>query len=255
MNKKTILMGAAAAAVLCALDASAQFNYQNGDMIAAFGSSGSTNDVIVDLGSISQYQQAGGAPITRDLSSVLNSVFGGVSGNMYWAVFGVNDGGGNPSVVQNDPNTVWATLARSNPSSQTHAPFIAPYGSGTFQLTLSQIQSIAGDTSPSAATGGGIQDIGSDIAIVSTAIGQFSPLMTSPYSGNFGNEWPYNVLNNGVSVSDLYQNDSAFAHASYLGDFSLDGNGGLTFNPVPEPSTWAMVGSGMLAFFAIRRRK
>ena len=40
MNKNPFLSGTAAAAVLCALDASAQFNYQNGDLLAAFGNGG-----------------------------------------------------------------------------------------------------------------------------------------------------------------------------------------------------------------------
>jgi hypothetical protein len=28
----------------------------------------------------------------------------------------------------------------------------------------------------------------------------------------------------------------------------------LTFNPVPEPSAWVMMGSGVLALLALRRR-
>ena len=55
MKKNAILSGAVAAVALCAMDASAQLNYQNGDLLVAFGNGGAT-DVVVDLGAISNFQ-------------------------------------------------------------------------------------------------------------------------------------------------------------------------------------------------------
>jgi hypothetical protein len=54
----------------------------------------------------------------------------------------------------------------------------------------------------------------------------------------------------------LFQQNPGSANVgSYLGDFELSNDGIMTFNPVPEPSTWAMVGSGMLMLVSGLRRK
>jgi hypothetical protein len=258
MNKKIILSGAVAALVLGTMDASAQFNYQNGDLIAAFGNGGST-DVLVNLGLISTYQQQGIPPFSVNLNSVLTSVFGSVNSSIYWAVFGVNDGGGSggggaPGISQGDPNTIWTTLGRLNPGHQTTAPLIQG-GSSQFQLPLTDIESIGNVTSPSQASPGLIVDVSPGVEEVSTSVGNFTPMMTNPYNGNFQGDWYYNVLNHGAGVSDFYQNDPSLSRASYLGNFALDPTGNLTFNPVPEPSTWAMAGSGFLLLLALRRRR
>ena len=159
-----------------------------------------------------------------------------------------------PTITQGDPNTVWTTLARSNPANQTHAPFIQG-NSSSFGLAVGDIESIGNVTSPNQASPGLIVDFAPGIEEVSTSVGNFTPYMTSPYSGNLPElTGIYNTLNHGVGVSDLYQNDPSTTIASYLGDFSLNSAGVLTFNPVPEPSSWAMIGSGVLALLAIRRR-
>jgi hypothetical protein len=57
-------------------------------------------------------------------------------------------------------------------------------------------------------------------------------------------------------VLDLYQYDPGTANlGQYLGNFSLNPAGALLFTPVavPEPTTWAMFGSGLIAFAAARR--
>jgi hypothetical protein len=86
-------------------------------------------------------------------------------------------------------------------------------------------------------------------------VGNYSTMMSNPYNGNLQGDWYYNVLNHGAGVSDLYQNDPNATRASYLGNFSLNSSGLLTFQPVPEPSSWAMLGSGILVLIALRRRR
>ena len=76
--------------------------------------------------------------------------------------------------------------------------------------------------------------------------------------GDFNGTWAPSVENlttGGTTTSDLFQqNPGAANNGIYLGSFSMDG-GTLSFSPVPEPSTWAMIGSGAFALLALRRRK
>jgi len=254
MKKHIFLSGAVAAVALGAMNAPAQFNYQNGDMIAAFGNGGST-DVIIDLGSIAQFQTFNYATYSWDLSNVLTNNLGSVNGNVYWSVFGVNDTSISPSngsVSQSDPNTVWVTLGRANPAVQTHAPQVG--SSALQQLAVGDIETIASLTNPSQAGPGMIADYAPGIELVNTSLGGYSPMMTGAFSGNFQGDWSYNILNSGAGVSDLYQSDPTAVRAAYLGNFTLDSSGLLSFNEVPEPSAWTMLGSGFLALYAIRRR-
>jgi hypothetical protein len=257
MKKYKILSGVVAAAVLGGASAMAQFNYHNGDMLAAFGNGGST-DVIVDLGQISNFQ-AGAVTQTFNLNAVLTATFGSVNSGLYWSVFGVNDTsiGGNGSVTQTDANTMWNTLARSNPANKTTTPFVGG-SSASQQLPVGDIETIGNLTSPNQAGPGMIVDYAPGIELVDTSLGGYSPMMNNPYNGNFQGDWTYNILNHGVGVSDLYQSDPGnhfSQRATYLGNFDLSSGGSLTFNAVPEPSTWAMIGTGLLTFLAIRRRQ
>jgi hypothetical protein len=260
MKKFKFLSAALAAAVLGGSSAMAAFNYQNGDLVLALGngvgsSVGQNTDVLVDLGSLSQFQSPGGSPFSYNLNSVITSVFGSVSGSIYWGIFGVNDSFGNPSVSQNDPNTIWTTLKRSNPAIKTANPHV---DNATFAgFTVGDIEQISNFTHPGDANPGIITDFSAGIELIDSTQSPFSAQMTSPYSGNFQGDWAYNILNSGIGTSDLYQSDPGdiTARGAYLGKFSLDSGGTLTFSPVPEPATWAMIGSGALALFALLRRR
>lgn len=260
MKHHTILTAALAAAVLSGVNAMAQFNYQNGDLLVGFGNGGGT-DVIVDLGSIANFQN--GIANSWDLSSVLTSTFGSVNSSIYWAVFGVNDttqSSYNASVVQTSPYSVWSSLARSNPGVQNGTPNVS--GNANSQhLAANQIESIANLTSPGEANPGLIVDYAPGIEKVATSLGGYSSIMNStsdPGAGNLAETWAYNMLNNGAGVSDLFQNDPGnplVTPATYLGDVSLAPNGTLSFNPVPEPASCALIGSGALAVLVFRRRR
>ncbi len=234
-----------AAAVLGGASAMAQFSYSSDNMFAAFGNGGST-DVIVNLGSISSFQN-GSAPGTVDLGAVINDTFGGVSGSIYWSVFAGND----------PTSTVWNTLKRTNPGNKTTTPFVG--GNAESQaLVVGDIASIGSFTSPGLAGSGLITDYAPGIELVSSTVSIYTPMMTGAYAGNFQGDWTYNILNNGVGTSDLYQSapgNHFVNRAVYLGNFSLNNSGILAFSPVPEPSTYAMLGSGALALLALRRRK
>jgi hypothetical protein len=260
MKKNKILSGVAAITALCGVTALAQINYQNGDMLAAFGNGGSV-DVVVDLGAISNFQQpnATGLVSFTGVGTALQSVFGSNLTGVYWSVFGVNDTtiANNTSVSQTDSYTIWNTLARSNPNNQTTAPFVAG-SSAVQQLPALDIETIASLTGPSAAGPGQIVNLSQNIVSVKTSLGGYSSMMNDPYSGNLQGDWTYNIQNVGPGVSDLYQSNPGNRYtqkATYLGDFSLDSSGALTFSPVPEPSTWAMLGGGLICLIGLFRLK
>jgi hypothetical protein len=254
MKKYKILYGVLAAAALCGVDATAQINYQNGDLLAGFRNGGST-EIIMDLGSISLFQQAGAAPFSfNGVSSALTGQFGSLS-SVTWSVFGVNDTSQsifNHSVTQTDANTMWTTKARINPAIQTSAPFVG--GNSSQQLlAVGDVQTIGGLTSTSTP---GVAQISLNIVSVATSLGGYSSLMGNPYNGNLQGDWGYNIENTGPGASDLYQSDpgNPFTQkGSYRGDFVLGPSGTLTFNPVPEPSTWALLGTGLLTLLGARR--
>ena len=253
MNKTKILLGVLASAVLCGTNALAQISYQNGDLLAGFRNGGST-ELIVDLGSIANFQAANYATNFTGVAAAINSVFGSTTG-VYWSVFGANDTSSNPynaAVTQTDPNTLWNTLARSNPNNRTTAPFVT--GNSALQgLAVGNIGSIGGLTSSSIP---GVSDISLNIVSVSTSLGGYSSLMADPNSGNLGGILTYNIENLGAGVSDLYQSNpgSHFTQrGTYLGNFTLAANGVLTFVGVPEPSTWAMFGTGAFSLLALGR--
>ncbi|MGA2029931.1 MAG: PEP-CTERM sorting domain-containing protein, partial [Verrucomicrobiota bacterium] len=181
-----------------------------------------------------------------------------------WSVFGVNDLNNPPdnsSVTQTDPNTLWNTDAASSPT-----PHVS---TSAVQLNVvEEIETIAGSsTSPS--QGGPVTDLtsGSNFGAVEVVNGVTVSGNTTPTgygytptigpNGNFSDEW-YDVENTGASTSDLYQSNPSSSpygtpKATYLGNFVLDSSGDLTFNPAPEPSTWAMLGTGLVSLLAFNR--
>jgi hypothetical protein len=260
MKKYKILTAVMAAAVMGGTSAMAQFNYQNGDMLAAFGNgtAAGSKDIIVDLGSIANFQP-GPATQTWDLSSYMTSQFGGLSSSVYWAVLGANNPGlgtFNHAVWQADTYTFWSTVSRADVNTQNASPDVVR--SRAQNAAVNNIISIGQTTLPGSASPGLITDLAPGVESVDVSAGIFSTEMSTPYNGNLEGSIGYNVLNNGAGVSDLFQNDprsGATTTATYLGNFTLDNTGILTFSPVPEPSTWMMIGSGAAVLLAFRRRK
>ncbi len=257
MKTTKILMGAIASAVLCGTSAMAQISYQNGDLLAGFRNGGTT-ELIVDLGSIANFQAGltGGTynAAFAGVSAAITSTFGSTAG-VYWSVFGVNDTSTSPNngaVTQADANTVWTSLARSNPSIQTAAPHVG--GNSSSQAlavgAIGSIGGIAGSTTP------GVISLSAGIATVNTTLGGYQANMADPFAGNLGGNWGYNIENLGAGTSDFYQSDPGNHYVNKgvdLGNFTLNSSGVFSFSSVPEPSTWAMIGTGALSLLAFRR--
>ena len=124
-------------------------------------------------------------------------------------------------------------------------------------LVANDIDTISGLTTTGAWPG--IANLFVNIVTVPVAAGGYTALMAQGISnGDFAGDWTYNIENAGAGVSDLYQSDpkaNSFDSklATYLGNFSLDNSGSLTFNPVPEPATWSLLGAGVMSLLAARR--
>ncbi len=262
MKKNKILLGVVASVALCGMDATAQINYQNGDLLAGFrsGSGPGVTDVIVDLGSISLYQQkenTAGYPsfqVNANLSSALTSTFGGVS-DVTWSIFGVNDTslGSTALAGQSDANTIWSSKRRNNSSIQSSAPFGDP-SSDSQEHAVVDIEGIGGNTSPGGASPGLIVNLAPGIVSLDSSVASYSPEMSGAFNGNINGDYSYNIERTGSGVLDLYEVNPD-SQGLYLGNFSLDPGGDLTFSPVPEPSTWAMLGTGLMTLIAIRRSR
>ena len=260
MKTTNIIKTAVAAAVLYQAAASADtFTYNTGDLLAAFRKPGSSHDLIVDLGSASVYQNATPGDsfnISGVNSALLTSVFGNMDG-IYWSVFGYVNTSGSPLGAQ---NTIWVTDPRWDITVQND-----PNSSLTFNgqgTVISKMIAIADGATSGTVLGDQIVEVSSSLNIggnpVSYTIGVGS-------LGDFRGTWAPDIENltpagfassSTPEVSDLFQqNPGANNVGGFLGNFQLNNNGTFGFNPVPEPSTWAMLGAGMLMLVSILRRK
>jgi len=265
MKSNKLALLTAAAGVLWSLSASAQFTYNNSDLLLGFRTPGGTSDLLVDIGNVSLYTGTT-VPITISgnyyTSSQLTAA-GLTLNNLYFSVFGDVSPGYSTS---NGPyNTLWVTSPEATPGVQT-SPWSAQT-SGQLATSRSRIESIGAGGNFLGAVNPADPGTNSVSAIVTpdgyNQSGDISYAVGIGTGGNFqGNFGSNNNIENstpgsftsGSVVSDLYEMLPG-QNGIYLGDFVLDSGGTLTFNPapVPEPTTWATFGLGMLGLVGWRR--
>jgi hypothetical protein len=252
--KKMAVLSAVTAGVLCGVNAQAQFNYSQGDLLVGF-SSGAGSDLVVDIGSSSIYTGGVGPSIIygtggQQLYTSAQSTAAGLNiDNLNFSIFG--DLGA---------STLFVSRARSVYTTQT-----TPWNAGSFYAqapTSSRIEGIgagAGDSSNGANS--------STAAIVSSTYssgGDISYTVGLGGNGNFGNTFQGIVdgqtsagFSSGSTplIEDLYELDTIHngQPGKLIGEFELDPNGTFSFTPVPEPSTWAMLGVGMTLLAGVRK--
>ena len=270
MKTTSIIKTAMVAAVLYGTVASADtFTYNNGDLLAAFGKSGSSYDLIVDLGSAANYpastfeSPSGPFVIPGVNSTLLTSMFGGMDG-IYWSVFGYVGTTGSPLGAQ---NTLFVAQPRDYNyiTTQNIARHSLSY-SAQGQVT-SYMSAIADGAMSGTVLANQIVEVPQGLGLLLGDPASFTVGVNdfSGNSGNFGGTWIWDVRNvtpsgfatsSTPSVSDLFQENPGTANtANYLGNFELSNDGVLSFNPVPEPSTWAIFGAGIMLLVSILRRK
>ncbi len=256
MKKKSLLISGLMVAALCEVVVHAQtFTYQPGDVLAAFRQTGSP-DLIIDLGSISQFQQA--APNSTinfsGAASALTSTYGSLNG-IYWSIFAYAADSTYAPV-----NTLWMSDPRANVNIRNTAP--ATGTSSQQNNVTGQLGAIVDALSATYGTIIANQEIqlpaslgsgnGGDPASYTTALGS-----GLDFNGTFGQNFENLSSASAATVSDLFEQDPSPLHnpgaGTYLGDFILGNNGAFSFVPAPEPSTWAMLGTGLVALLAVRR--
>ncbi len=247
MNKLFKAVALATGAVLVSQAAQAAFN--NNDLILGFDRSSAVNDYVIDLGQASTIL---GSP-TTDLTSMFslstfNSTFssglngtsmGVVGGSSAFTGFNIyttelRSGLGTPAVPgSGQPITILAGNLKAA---------VTDVGSMVNNLGLS-----AGQSATMARTDG--NSFNTKVA-PSVAPGSFlTDSGLNPLAAGSGN----------VLYEDLWQQDGNNAFA-YKGYFTLDLSGGtsqlLTFtaSPVPEPSTFALLGGFSALALCFRRR-
>jgi hypothetical protein len=254
--KKMAVLSAATVGLLWGAGADAQvFNYNQGDLVLGFRSAG-PSDLVVDIGSASLYSGATG-PITISGVKYTSTQFTDANldmNNLFFSVFG--------DTASKD---LWMTRARSSNSTQT-TPWTAGnlFAQGPTAGRIEAIAAGAGDISLGESAGA--DNTATAVVMPSSynSGGDASYTVGVGANGNFGNTFPGIVEGNttaGFSTGstplllDLYQLNTANAGnpGQFLGDFELDPNGTLTFNPVPEPTTWATFGVGIMLLAAVQK--
>ena len=255
------------------------------DLFVGFRQNGLATDLVADIGSLLKYTptslggtwngssfqvQFGVIPTTStqvfNLNTDLASVFGGSWASnpsngtgVHWGVAGLTDPNNDNTPINGwAANSIYLTKARAALGTQTTAPLNAATsvaGSAIYSFEVGS-NGYTGRNSTANSSVAITEALGSNSNAWSAQIGSQSSAFGSgirieqALSGNYSG--PTN------SILDLWvapDSNSNSTTARYLGSFSLDSSGTLTYGAVPEPSTYALLAiAGTIFMVFIRRR-
>jgi len=229
--------------------------YNTGDLFLAFratGSTGATQDYVVDIGQYSQFTTTTNtfALSLGDIGQDLEDKYGSgwfSRSDLFWSITGTPYDG----VTVTTP-TLYVSRARTD----VNTPATAWLGrSNSAQVsTASSFQALAGAfASVGTATGNSsvatFQNVGDSNSYASFT----KPTLTTDF-----NVWN-TIQGTSSAVQDLFQVNPVFNQAAVRqGSFQFDSDGNLYFTgaSVPEPSTVALVGvASAVALYMTRRRR
>ena len=255
--------------------------YTDGDLLLGFratGGTGANNNIIVNLGTASQFTNlAPGQSIVLDteignLKAELDAYFSAnwqTRVEMLWSVSGVQKAAGNGFVS----NTMFATNAQTGTLQlglQNSTAWTRPnaFGAGTPALKIQafgeRFKLGDGDGTPT----GSVESTNSAVTLIQQANGINSYTSFMPnganttgatafayFGGAAGIEGNFGTGTGGV-ILDFYTVAPGSGAAAYEGTFSIDNNANVTFTAaVPEPSSIAALLAGFAVLGGIRRRK
>ncbi|HEV7924127.1 MAG TPA: PEP-CTERM sorting domain-containing protein [Verrucomicrobiae bacterium] len=267
MNKKTIILAVAGAALVAGSQAQAQVAYNNEDLLLDFRNTAATSDadVTVDLGQVSTFaSQAASSTVQLNVGagaqftqSELLSAFGGSLASV----------GFTAAAGDNVSDTTWITRVVATPSLNAPTPVSAQPTLANAITTVNQI----GQVGVGAALGTGVTAFGSangsivasgnaesyqneatpsgepanlNFRGLNTAGGAGGPLENITTGANIVYSALWEVPHSGQSLSD-----------EYLGYFTFNGaTGEIDFTAVPEPSTYGVLAASGLLALALRRQ-
>jgi hypothetical protein len=263
-----LLLTVAVAGSLWAGHASAQ-NFAAGDLMLGVRSTANTaTNLVFDLGSASSYLSAQTASSLNGDAAQIISTFGSLN-NLYFSVVGYVDPADAASLGF-AADTLFLTKVRSAPLDPTNPNIgISPSASLPSQsATRSRLASLANGANLSYAIAPGVagekasQNVNGNISYANGIEVSGNPSLSGSIGGTWGRysvegatSATFSGDNTSVSL-DLYEQTPGTANqGQFVGTFTLGSSGTLGFIPtsVPEPSTYAMIGSGLLALVAARR--
>lgn len=243
-----------AALVLPQIGGAQFFTYANGDLVAGFRkASGGSYELVVNVGNITNFlaQPIGTViPIANLSSNQLGDSFGNINTSQFqWSVsaglFGsIGTWNGFPL------STIWFTLPRSNPNTQTTPPL--PENKSSQMLCKACILQME-DGASTISSQLGVVNSDNNASLVREPVNylgegfDYSECVAdinniADYDGYLG----YNIENtiprpfSTPSVSDLYQSiaiDFTNGPATYIGYFTLNTNGVMTFTRAAQTTT------------------
>jgi len=251
---KTTLLALAGVAI--ASQSANALTYTPGDILLGFRTS--TKDYVIDLGNYSQFTLATtnytAANVNADLTTLLGSGWATNTGLSWGAIGYDNYGGSNGLIFASKGETVvgtaetgWSQVTKSNTTGEAS------------KITTFIGAEYTGQTSNTFNLTGIIQTPDS------TSTPYWTEAVTGAYTGwgniSFGTFNPSIEANatGGTAVTstqlDLFKMGVGSGAGAYQGNFTLATNGDVVFNAVPEPSTYAMLGVGAIAFLGMMRRR
>jgi hypothetical protein len=286
----TTIILALAAMGFVASSADAALTYNDGDLFLGFratGGTGNTIDILVDLGSAMQFDTGGsftsGGKIALNIGNIgqdLVNQYGALWFNrsdVLWGVFGVQK----IANTSYPNNTLFASVEQTTPGVST--PWAKRSVSNSSGIA-GKIQAVGQLFGQGATTlnGGGlangdqVESTNSSFTLIQpTAINTNSYRANQPGGSNTGATTAFGSfvnLDGAIGIEgdfasgtadtslDLYKLIPAAGGASgaLLGTFSINDAGNVSFiasTSIPEPSAFAMLGTGTLLLGALRRRR